>query len=315
MQPERTETGLSDRLRNSLAVALAAVRTPDARAGTSTGLLAPSCRLSTYGGTPNPAGGPGNLYGQWTLCTDGLGPSTRVISIGISHDVTFDVSMVRRHGARVFCFDPTINAAQFARAVRHTNASKAERGRLRFWPFGLGHDDEVAEFYRTPRWRGALSSARTIDGRNGSTYMRLPLLRLQTLLTVARLTRADVVKIDVEGAEWRLFEYGHAASFFAASGGLADLLREAPPMQLALEMHADAIPNLPTDETAHADERRKPGAPSALKRAAVRQMHIAVTALMRTCGYTRKHVTTHPLLTDVLYTRTHAPTGRCAEKS
>ena len=45
-----------------------------------------------------------------------LSNSSLVLSVGIATDVTFDVAVARRFGARVFAADPTITRAEFWQA-------------------------------------------------------------------------------------------------------------------------------------------------------------------------------------------------------
>lgn len=247
-------------------------------------VLSASCKLVTYGGSPT--------YGQWSLC-DALTPSSRVLSIGIGGDASFDVDVIRRHlGARVFCFDPTISAEGFRKNLAKKSVSASELPMLRFWPFGMGRED------------GRTQPSKLFNGHAAKTATTFTTLRLQSLLATSSLRRADVIKFDIEGAEWDVFEHGNASRFFGARDGFAELLRTAPPTQFTLEMHGFALPGAFSGAPGDAD-----------KRVAIRQavrMRARVTCLLSSCGYTLRHVTAHQLMChDGRAVRAHGGALRC----
>ena len=92
-----------------------------------------------------------------------------VFSVGIGKDISFDTSVVHNHtNARVFCFDPTLNATQFG-ILKGAAVVKGEldrkwrwvqldggrwvqwpvntTSRLSFHPHGLGGTDRLVRFY------------------------------------------------------------------------------------------------------------------------------------------------------------------------
>lgn len=99
-----------------------------------------------------------------------LRPGTVAISIGVGHDVSWDIAMARR-GARVEMFDPTVAAPP------------AEVPDARFHAVGLGtSDSSIADFPTQP-----------LPG-----LLRLADVDEQTPV---------VLKVDCEGAEWGALRY------------------------------------------------------------------------------------------------------------
>ena len=130
---------------HSAAETLARHRHQDAMAAASSQqkILSPTCRVSKVGGRS------ADGYGAWFMCTEGLGPNSGVLSVGIGGDISFDLALVRRFGASVRCFDPTISEADFDHLLGNASATAEERARVRFYPFGLAARNSVIPFYRS----------------------------------------------------------------------------------------------------------------------------------------------------------------------
>jgi FkbM family methyltransferase len=178
-------------------------------------------------------GGRSSGWGAWTVCADGLTNSSVVFSVGTASDVTFDVAVVRRFGAQVVAFDPTITRDEFDEAVDRHNLSRAERSRLTFFPFGLGATNDVIPFYRMkarkmwsaePPPRGNGSSRKW----QGTSSLRAPVLQLRSLGFAAGVHQPpDLLKMDVEGLEYAIVEAGRRGGW----------LSRWPPAQIAVELH------------------------------------------------------------------------------
>ena len=138
----------------------------------------------------------GNASAAWWLCSDGLSSASRVISLGIRSDALFEVEFVRRFlGARVFAFDSTMSANEFRRII-DTNP-----------PARTSSEQRMLKFWS---------------------------FRIERVLELACLARADVMKIDLAAATWGLFERGNASRFFGTDSGMAALLRRVPPLQISI---------------------------------------------------------------------------------
>ena len=150
-----------------------------------------------------------------------LGPRTGVLSVGIGGDISFDLALVRRFGASVRCFDPTISEDDFERLLGNASATAEERARVRFYPFGLAARNSVIPFYRsTNPIVHSLVSEPGLRGYAPAAYLRAPTLRLPQLLSVAGLERVDVLKADIEGAEWSVFNRSDVEVALAGSRAL-----------------------------------------------------------------------------------------------
>ena len=84
----------------------------------------------------------GSDYGGFVVHPDPLTADSVVYSFGIGDDVSFDLAIIERFGARVHGFDPTPRSADWV-------ASQDLPERFVFQRLGLAHYDGAASF--TPR--------------------------------------------------------------------------------------------------------------------------------------------------------------------
>jgi FkbM family methyltransferase len=164
-------------------------------------------------------GGSGCAY---CVCTDGLTASTVVYSFGIGRDLGFEIALVERYGLRVHAFDPTPVSQEWLR-------SQTLPALVSVHAVGLAAFDGVARFAppRRSGWdsfsmvRDAPAQSAASAGTSGP--IEAPVQRLKTI--AARLGHAcpDVLKLDIEGAEYAVLP-----------ALLADGLR---PYQILVEFH------------------------------------------------------------------------------
>lgn len=138
----------------------------------------------------------GTVYGGWMIAPEMLGPKSVVCSFGVGNDISFDLALIERFGLTVHGFDPSPEAIQFIR-------TEQPPPRYIFHPFGLSdRDGEVA--FRKPR-SGAMYSLAGGD-REGDTLVILPVRSLPSIMSEPGLRRIDLLKMDIEGAEYALID-------------------------------------------------------------------------------------------------------------
>ncbi|MGE3292563.1 MAG: FkbM family methyltransferase [Geminicoccaceae bacterium] len=158
----------------------------------------------------------GSNYGGWCVVPECLGADSVVLSVGIGTDLSFDLGLIDRFGCRVQAYDPTPAslawlAGQSLPALLSTHAiGLADRdGELTVeQPAQAGH----ASFHVSNA--GAASAGRTVG---------IPVRRLSRLLSDLRTNACDLLKMDIEGAEY---------------GVCRDIVAHGPrPQQLLVEFH------------------------------------------------------------------------------
>lgn len=157
------------------------------------------------------------------LLLDQLGPTSVLVSAGVGNDIGFELGLIAATGGAVHAFDPTS-------ASRSYVARLAPPG-LRFVQAALAGEDGWLELFEIregspdyhPRTVFSLASAR--NARRQSE--RVPARSLPSLCAELGWTRVDLLKLDIEGAEYAVLESLAAA--------------ECWPTQLALEFHPSLL--------------------------------------------------------------------------
>lgn len=139
----------------------------------------------------------GSKYGGWGIDVRGLSPATRILSFGLGEDVSFETALIERFGCRIVGFDPTPRSVEHVR--RHT------RGDLfQAHPLALADHDGTLTFTLPPESAADQVSASAFAHYGGDAARRfeVPCATLATVRERFGLDRVDVLKMDVEGAEY-----------------------------------------------------------------------------------------------------------------
>ena len=137
-------------------------------------------------------------HGEWYLCPTPLTRQSVVYSLGIGTDISFDLSVINRFGVHVHAFDPTPTATEWIR-------KQALPSHFHAYAYGVADFDGMAKFERPD------------DAENPSFIYRgervavtgatlCPVRRLRSLMDMLGHVEIDVLKMDIEGAEYDVIE-------------------------------------------------------------------------------------------------------------
>ena len=164
----------------------------------------------------------GTQYGGWAIPRDsGLTRESVCYLAGAGEDISFDCELAARFHCQVRVLDPTPRAVQhfeqLQQAVRAgtpfpINNSKtefyqlpvADLDRLSFLPVGLAGQDGELKFYM-PKDPAHVSCS-TVNLQKTSQFFTAPCHRLTTLMAQLGDTRLDLLKMDIEGAEYSVIQ-------------------------------------------------------------------------------------------------------------
>jgi FkbM family methyltransferase len=127
------------------------------------------------------------------ICPEGLSPASVIYSFGIGDDLSFEQDLIDRFGLTVHAFDPTPQSLAW---VRLQNLPQ----NLVVHEFGVADYDGVAQFAPPPKDWVSFSMARTLP-RAG--FIDAPVRRLSTIMADLGHSHLDLLKMDIEGAEYR----------------------------------------------------------------------------------------------------------------
>jgi FkbM family methyltransferase len=152
--------------------------------------------------------------GRWAVVPEGLGPHTTVYALGVGTDITFERELIARFGVTVHAFDPTPVALEWATTQRLPE-------RFVLHPYGVSDFDGTATFV-APRKR-KFPSFSLVRAEGVGPAVAAPVHRLASLQDMLQLPPPDLIKMDIEGAEYDV---------------LVDLLTDSlRPEQILVEFH------------------------------------------------------------------------------
>lgn len=139
---------------------------------------------------------------SWQYIPELLDENSIVYSLGVGDLIDFDLDLISDFGLTVHAFDPTPFAEEWVQAqslpdqfVFHAWAAAGEDGTLRL--------------YRRVNTRGKRSGVMWTagsDAGDATDYIDAPAYTIQTMMEKLAHDRVDLLKIDVEGAEYLILE-------------------------------------------------------------------------------------------------------------
>lgn len=170
----------------------------------------------------------GSCYGGWTLDPDPLGKESIIYSFGIGEDASFDRSVIDYFGAEVFAFDPTPRSITWVRSQEWPE-------QFNFFPVGIANHDGLQNFFppENPAFVSYSFLKPEIDQREEP--IRVEVRRLSSLAERLGHGYIDVLKLDIEGAEYQV---------------IPDILHQGTVIigQILVEFH-DVFPQIPARKT------------------------------------------------------------------
>lgn len=169
----------------------------------------------------------GNYYGGFFVASDFVNSASIVYSFGIGEDLSFDRALSDAFGCNVMCFDPTPKSLAWVEAQ-----PEALTRHLKIFPYGLARKTHIAELF-LPKNKDHVSGsivAQSVVDTGNSVHVELKSIR--DILAETGHNKIDVLKMDIEGAEYEFID-GLAASGVTVG-------------QLLVEFHGRFFPNEPS---------------------------------------------------------------------
>jgi FkbM family methyltransferase len=130
-----------------------------------------------------------------------LSPASVVIDAGCSYEADFSVMLMRRHGVRAFGVDPT---RKHREALRRLESQYP--GRFVHLPCAIAAADGELIFHESRvNESGSILSDHVNVLRDETTSYNVEAVTLRSLLTRLGVETVDILKLDLEGAEYELF--------------------------------------------------------------------------------------------------------------
>jgi len=169
-------------------------------------------------------------YAQWMFCPSGLDENSIVYSGGVGRDLSFDHALVKKFGCPVNLFDgtPTGNETM--------TLPENKIPQFKYHPVALAGRCGVLTFSQ-PQDKVEGSWA-WFKHSGGAAALEVPCVDLATLMRRNGHDHIDLLKIDIEGAEYEVID---------------DLLRRRLPVkQVLVEFHHRILPGVRRGQTTRA---------------------------------------------------------------
>ena len=140
----------------------------------------------------------GSAYGGWVVPVQLFDESSICYCAGVGLDASFDLALAGRAGCIVHAFDPTPRAAAYAEQVA------AKEPRFRFSPVGLWDEDTSMRFF-APADPSHVSHS-IVNLQKTETFFEADCRSVRTLMRERGHDRIDLLKMDIEGAEYRVLD-------------------------------------------------------------------------------------------------------------
>lgn len=164
----------------------------------------------------------GSEYGGFYVHLPTLNANSTVLSFGVGEDISFDQSLIEAKGLTINAFDPTPRVSDYIQPYLLKN------NRLSFSNYGLAVEDGEALFY-PPENPNHISCSVVPNERTKEKAYKVQMKRLSSILEEKSIVEIDLLKLDIEGAEYDV---------------IPDMVRQGIQVkQLLLEIHPDLFPD------------------------------------------------------------------------
>ena len=138
----------------------------------------------------------GTIYGGWTIAPQFVTQNGVMYSFGVGDDTSFDEAAIAKFQLQVHGFDPSPHVIDW---IRNRNLPR----KYTFHPFGLADVDGSLSFF-SPVQSGGMYSTNGQHGSVNDVEVKLPVKKLQTIAAELNTDSIEILKMDVEGAEYGL---------------------------------------------------------------------------------------------------------------
>lgn len=140
----------------------------------------------------------GSIYGGWVISSQHLNESSIIYSIGIGEDISFDYSIIEKYKVDVQAFDPTPKSIEW---MKKQDLPK----KFHIYEYGIADYNGKATFY-PPLNPSHISHSLLERKKTKNNAIEVPVFRLDSIMKQLRHNKIDILKMDIEGAEYKVIE-------------------------------------------------------------------------------------------------------------
>ena len=140
----------------------------------------------------------GTEYGGWVVPASLFNEDSICYCVGCGEDISFDTGLIDQFGCDVYGFDPT------PRAIEHVRRVAGNNPKYHFLEIGLWDKEDTLKFF-VPENPDHVSHS-LLNLQKTEDYISAKVKRLFPLMEELGHHKLDLLKIDIEGAEYRVLE-------------------------------------------------------------------------------------------------------------
>jgi FkbM family methyltransferase len=136
----------------------------------------------------------GSDYGGWEIVPTNITSLSVVYSFGVGEDASFDVALIDEYDLTVHAFDPTPRSIEWV-------SRQGFSDRFVMHEYGIAAFDGAASFH-PPENPEHVSHTLLDRPKTKARAISVPVRRLSTIMADLGHDRIDIIKLDIEGAEY-----------------------------------------------------------------------------------------------------------------
>ena len=140
----------------------------------------------------------GNSGANFTIASNQLNTSSVVYSFGVGTDISFDLSLIEKYNLTVFAFDPTPKSIAWIKSQQLPKEFILNE-------YGLAHYDGTAQFTPPDNPNHVSHSIIESPSKKPNAFS-VEVRTLSTIMKELGHDHIDVLKMDIEGAEYDVIE-------------------------------------------------------------------------------------------------------------
>ncbi|MBA4017513.1 MAG: hypothetical protein C0483_10105 [Pirellula sp.] len=140
----------------------------------------------------------GTSYGGWVIPTSIFNSNSVCYCVGCGEDITFDLGMIEHFQCDIHGFDPT------PRAIKHVTRVAGNNPKYHLHEVGLWDKEDTLQFF-VPKNPEHVSHS-LLNLQKTEDCISVKVKRLSRLMEELGHQRLDLLKIDIEGAEYKVIE-------------------------------------------------------------------------------------------------------------
>lgn len=131
----------------------------------------------------------------WNIIRGSLNRTSVVVDIGLGEDISFSQSLIDKYGLVVHGFDPTPRSINYVKSLKQDN--------FILYECGIGIKSGITKFF-LPKNKNHVSGSIIQEQHLGLEEVQVELVTIGDVYKILNCKRIDLLKLDIEGAEYDL---------------------------------------------------------------------------------------------------------------